>query len=171
VFLGLFICDRAPSQCLKRNLGEASLAIILARFLLREQIMLVWRKLNWLFINKIPQRRIIETAIKGASCFVGTFVGTNDRMAEVKIQVFGKVQGVFFRHSARQQAQSLHLTGWIKNLADGSVLCEAAGERNALLKFLEWCKRGPEKAEVKNVDVQWLEDGNLPRGEGFSIVD
>ena len=92
-------------------------------------------------------------------------------MAKIKLQVFGKVQGVFFRHSARQQAKLLNLVGWIKNLSDGSVLCEADGEKILLLEFIEWCKRGPEKAEVKNVTVQWLEDGSHPSTGGFSIVD
>jgi acylphosphatase len=95
----------------------------------------------------------------------------NGLMAKIKVQVFGKVQGVFFRHSARQQAQSLNLIGWIKNLSDGSVLSEAQGEQKSLLEFIAWCKHGPQRAQVESVSVQWLEDETLPETAGFLIVD
>ncbi len=101
-------------------------------------------------------------------------------MAKIKVQVTGKVQGVFFRHSARQQARSLNLTGWVKNLSDGSVLCQAAGPKQSLLTFIAWCKRGPQRAEVKNIEVEWLienDDNQVEKDEkmlpnaDFLIVD
>jgi len=91
-------------------------------------------------------------------------------MAKIKVQVFGKVQGVFFRQTARMQAQSLCLVGWVKNLSDGSVLCEAIGDKDSLLKFIDWCQQGPEKAAVNNVSVEWVEDDH-PQIAGFCIVD
>ena len=94
----------------------------------------------------------------------------NNPMAKIKMQVFGKVQGVFFRHSARQQALSLNLTGWIKNIADGSVLCEAEGDEKSLLEFVAWCKRGTASSKVDNVTVQWLDDSILPQATGFEII-
>lgn len=95
----------------------------------------------------------------------------NNLMAKIKVQIFGKVQGVFFRHSTRQQALSLNLTGWVKNLSDGSVLCEAEGEKKSLLELIAWCKHGPQRAEVENVTVQWLDDSSLSQAVGFEIVD
>jgi acylphosphatase len=102
---------------------------------------------------------------------MGAFVCWNKgSMAKIKVQVFGKVQGVCFRHNARMHAQPLCLTGWVKNLSDGSVLCEAAGEKDALLEFIDWCKQGPEGAIVKNVSIEWLQD-ETPSLTGFSIID
>jgi len=86
-------------------------------------------------------------------------------MAKIKVQVFGKVQGVFFRHSARQQALSLGLNGWVKNLPDGSVLSQAQGTKKSLLEFIAWCKQGPQRAQVQNLEVEWLDekDENQPQ--------
>src|SRR5580704_3013179 len=87
------------------------------------------------FIIKFPHHRQLKLGSNGtAHLWV-----KNKPMTKIKVQVFGKVQGVFFRHSARQQALALHLSGWIKNLSDGSVLCEAQGEEQLLLEFIAWC--------------------------------
>lgn len=93
-------------------------------------------------------------------------------MAKVRIQVTGKVQGVFFRQSARQQAKALKLVGWIKNLPDGSVLSEAIGTERELLEFISWCKKGPSRAQVSNTVVEWLEkaDSIIPLAEEFEIT-
>ena len=69
------------------------------------------------------------------------------------ILVKGKVQGVFYRASARQKAESLNLTGFAQNLRDGNVLIEAEGDESALKEFVNWCWKGPANAEVKNVEV------------------
>ncbi len=79
-------------------------------------------------------------------------------MAKIKVRITGKVQGVFFRHSAREQAEALKINGWIKNQPDGSVLSEASGPRESLLSFIAWCKQGPPRANVEDVNVEWLED-------------
>lgn len=52
----------------------------------------------------------------------------------------GKVQGVFFRASAKEQADKLGLNGWVRNLSDGSVEIQVEGEKETLKRFLEWCK-------------------------------
>lgn len=64
------------------------------------------------------------------------------------------MQGVFYRSTAKRVAESLSLTGWVKNLRDGRVEIIAEGEEENLLKFIEWCKRGPVGAEVESVDVR-----------------
>lgn len=75
--------------------------------------------------------------------------------ARVNIIVTGKVQGVFFRASALERAQGLNLTGWVKNLPDGSVELLAEGTRYALEDLITWCKSGPPEAEVQDVIARW----------------
>ena len=63
----------------------------------------------------------------------------------------GKVQGVFYRDSARKEALKLGLSGWIRNMPDGSVEAMASGEEDQLLAFVTWCKDGPPLAKVTEV--------------------
>ena len=64
------------------------------------------------------------------------------------------VQGVFFRDSARQAAQSMEITGYVRNLRGGRVEVVAEGEKDAVDKFVQWCDKGPPAAIVESVDVQ-----------------
>jgi len=71
---------------------------------------------------------------------------------------------VFFRAETRDRARSLGLSGWVRNVADGSVEAVFEGDRDRIESMLEWCRRGPGFAEVEDLDVAWEE----PRGEqGF----
>ena len=79
-------------------------------------------------------------------------------MKHYKIQVRGKVQGVFYRKSTKEAAEFLGVKGWVKNLPDGSVQIEAQGEGQSLLKLVEWCQKGPKNAVVKGVEVKELRD-------------
>lgn len=79
-------------------------------------------------------------------------------MARVRAGVSGRVQGVAFRWSARDEATRLGLTGWVRNEPDGRVLLEAQGERARTEAFLEWCKLGPPGARVTSVDLEWMDD-------------
>lgn len=67
------------------------------------------------------------------------------------IRVEGLVQGVYFRKSCQTKAQSLGLTGFVKNLNDGSVYIEVEGPEQDLNALLEWCQVGPERARVSQV--------------------
>jgi len=69
----------------------------------------------------------------------------------VKCLVSGKVQGVFFRASAREQAISLGITGYVRNLGDGRVEVMACGERSAIDQLRSWLVRGPAAARVTGV--------------------
>lgn len=69
------------------------------------------------------------------------------------IKVYGKVQGVWFRKSTQQKALALGLKGFCKNLEDGSVYIEAEGDLEKLFNFVNWCKKGPELAEVENLKM------------------
>jgi acylphosphatase len=76
------------------------------------------------------------------------------------------VQGVFFRSETRQRAASLGLAGWVRNLRDGSVEAVFEGERERVESMVEWSRRGPSGAHVKDVDVAWEE----PQGDAeFSV--
>ena len=74
-------------------------------------------------------------------------------MGEVirRYRVTGKVQGVFFRHSARLEAERLGIRGAARNLPDGSVEVLAAGDAAALDALREWLRRGPPLARVEQV--------------------
>lgn len=78
-------------------------------------------------------------------------------MSAKGIRCFGKVQGVFFRASAKSEAENLGLTGWVRNEKDGTVLIYAEGEAEQLRKFCKWCEQGSEFASVSEVKV-WDEE-------------
>lgn len=63
----------------------------------------------------------------------------------------GRVQGVWFRDSTRNEATRLNLTGWVKNRFDGSVELIAEGSREEVKKLIEWCHHGPPGARVTMV--------------------
>lgn len=74
----------------------------------------------------------------------------------VKIRVFGKVQGVFYRASTKTVAEDLGLTGWVKNEADGSVTIHAEGSKTN--ELINWSKQGPEFARVNKQEVAEVAD-------------
>ena len=65
--------------------------------------------------------------------------------------VTGRVQGVYFRHSARTEAKRLHLRGLARNLSDGSVEVVARGSPAAVEVLRQWLHRGPPAARVDSV--------------------
>jgi acylphosphatase len=69
----------------------------------------------------------------------------------LNVRVSGKVQGVFFRASAKEQADQLGVKGFVRNEPNGNVYLEAEGDENQLKLFLEWCARGPKRAQVTQV--------------------
>jgi acylphosphatase len=88
-------------------------------------------------------------------------------MERLHIIVSGSVQGVFFRAGTQDEARRLNLSGWVRNLPDGSVEIEAQGERPALEALLSWCGQGPAGASVSKLVHEWLEPG--PKHAGFRI--
>ncbi|MCW8957046.1 MAG: acylphosphatase [Gammaproteobacteria bacterium] len=68
--------------------------------------------------------------------------------------VKGRVQGVFYRTSARDQAQQLGLSGWVKNLDDGRVEALACGTEQQLVQFELWLQQGPPMSRVDTVEVK-----------------
>ncbi len=76
-------------------------------------------------------------------------------MKHVNIQIYGKVQGVFYRQSAQQKAEELNVVGWAKNQKDGSVYIEAEGEEEQLKKMIKWCRQGSQTASVTSIDYEF----------------
>lgn len=74
-------------------------------------------------------------------------------MATVHLLIKGKVQGVFYRASAKEVADNFGITGWVKNTREGNVEALACGEAASVNAFIEWCKQGPPKANVTAVII------------------
>ncbi|MBT8767606.1 acylphosphatase [Metapseudomonas boanensis] len=68
--------------------------------------------------------------------------------------VSGKVQGVYYRQSAQEQADRLELDGWVRNLADGRVEVLIEGEELAVRELANWLEQGPAGADVSAVELQ-----------------
>lgn len=69
--------------------------------------------------------------------------------------VHGKVQGVFYRDGTRQQAETLGITGWVRNNKDDTVELHACGTEENVHSLIEWLKQGPPRAGAIKVD--WRE--------------
>lgn len=65
-----------------------------------------------------------------------------------RLIIKGKVQGVFYRARAKEAAAKAGITGWVKNTVDGHVEALVSGNKAQLELFINWCRRGPERAEV-----------------------
>jgi len=89
-------------------------------------------------------------------------------MRRIRAIVSGRVQGVSYRASTADQARALGLTGWVKNLRDGSVALEAEGETEAIDRLLAWCRVGPPAAVVRDVTVE--ESAPTGREPDFTIA-
>jgi acylphosphatase len=74
----------------------------------------------------------------------------------VSIQVFGKVQGVWFRKHVLNVAQRLSIIGFVKNLPDGTVYMEAGGQVAELNTLAVACKKGSPLSTVDRIEVQEL---------------
>lgn len=74
----------------------------------------------------------------------------------------GQVQGVSFRYFAQRHANRLVLTGWVKNLPDGSVEVLALGPRDRLERLLGPLRSGPPGARVDEVSVNWISPPSEP---------
>ena len=91
----------------------------------------------------------------------------SDDHERARVSVSGRVQGVFFRDSAREKAEGLGLSGWVKNTPDGRVEALFEGHSEKVREMVEWCERGPSQASVESVDTDFEEvRGDL---EGFEV--
>jgi acylphosphatase len=76
-------------------------------------------------------------------------------LARLRLLVHGRVQGVFFRQAAAEEARSLGLRGWVKNLPNGDVEMVAEGPRRELKILAAWANQGPRMARVTGVEEEW----------------
>ena len=84
-------------------------------------------------------------------------------MKRKHIIFYGSVQGVGFRYRARQAADMLDCTGWVRNEWDGSVSMEIQGEENAIDQVILAIERG-HYVHIENMDVKELELMDDERG-------
>lgn len=75
-----------------------------------------------------------------------------DRLA-LRLTAVGRVQGVGFRYSAYHEARRLGLFGYVRNLPDESVEMVVQGERGDVLRFVDFCRKGPARARVDDVYI------------------
>ena len=88
-------------------------------------------------------------------------------MKTIRLTIKGKVQGVFYRATAKEVADQLSIKGWAKNLPDKNVEIVATSSPEILQQFIDWCKQGPPKAKVDQVIIEEL---NLEEFNGFRII-
>ncbi len=79
---------------------------------------------------------------------------SSEKILLYKITVKGRVQGVGFRWNAAKEAMSRGITGYVRNLNDGSVYIEAEGYREHLDDYIKWCRKGPAYAFVESVEAE-----------------
>ena len=92
--------------------------------------------------------------------------GDNRSVVRQRVVVRGRVQGVFFRASAKKEARRLGLAGFARNLPDGSVEVEVEGDDEAVAQMVQWLRSGPEQAVVAGAEVTSV----TPTGDtGFAI--
>jgi acylphosphatase len=80
--------------------------------------------------------------------------------------IHGRVQGVFFRDTARREAESRGIAGWVTNRADGAVEAVFEGAEDGVESMLRFCERGPGGAEVERIEVSEEEPEGL---QGFAV--
>ena len=88
-------------------------------------------------------------------------------MKHLDISVTGKVQGVFYRATAKAVADQLGVKGSVRNEVDGSVVIEAEGDDFSLELFLEFCQKGSDRAEVEKVEVS---EAPLKNYRNFEVI-
>lgn len=88
-------------------------------------------------------------------------------MIRRRVVVHGAVQGVFFRDSCRREALDAGVSGWVRNLPDGTVEAAFEGAAESVEALCAWCRQGPPHALVSRVD----EVTEQPVGEhGFTVL-
>ena len=75
--------------------------------------------------------------------------------------IAGRVQGVWFRDSARRRAESLGVAGWARNRLDGTVEVWVEGRRGVVEALLDYCRKGPPRAVVERLTVDEVTPAGL----------
>ena len=88
------------------------------------------------------------------SCYSVSLLLAMEEKLLYKIHIRGYVQGVGYRWSAVREARILSITGFVRNMPDGSVYIEAEGHPRKLRAFLDWCHKGPSSGFVESVETE-----------------
>lgn len=88
-------------------------------------------------------------------------------MKHLNILVSGKVQGVFYRDTAKAVADQLGVKGTVINNTNGTVFIEAEGDDFSLEMFLEFCRKGSDRSEVENLETS---EGELKNYRNFEVI-
>lgn len=93
--------------------------------------------------------------------------GSTGDDVRVRVQVAGRVQGVFFRSTVQDEAQRLGVSGWVRNRDDGTVDGEFQGPRDAVDALVDVCREGSSQARVRDIDVEEIEP--VAGASGFAV--
>lgn len=93
-------------------------------------------------------------------------VSTSPTPRAVDLTITGEVQGVSYRATCAHEARRLALTGFVENVADGSVHVVAQGSPDDVESLIDWCHDGPETAHVDDVEVRDVAPADF---DGFSV--
>jgi acylphosphatase len=74
--------------------------------------------------------------------------------SKIQVLIIGRVQGVWFRASTKQQAEKLGLTGWVRNTSEGNVEAVFEGDDNKLDEMIKWCHKGSSLSKVEKVEIK-----------------
>lgn len=88
-------------------------------------------------------------------------------MPTIRLIIKGRVQGVFYRATAKDVAEQNGISGWVKNTAEGYVEIMATGSEEQLENFLQWCRQGPPRAQVTAIEQEKLPEQAF---DGFRIT-
>jgi acylphosphatase len=90
----------------------------------------------------------------------------SDRVAR-RVVARGRVQGVWYRNTCRQEALQLGVDGWVRNREDGAVEAALAGPSDAVDALVAWMREGPPHARVSSVETEPMDPDGV--GPGFEI--
>lgn len=129
------------------------------------------RVLGCRFVPLVSDDEVHEPALPeapGISVYDSVPEWKEDVMEKVvEARVHGRVQGVYYRATARREGERLGLRGWVKNLDDGSVALHLEGDSSVVDAMLEWCRIGPPAARVDRIEVNDVEAD--PSLSGFEV--
>lgn len=96
-------------------------------------------------------------------------MGDTSDQRRAHLWVSGRVQGVFFRATTKEEASKRGLTGWVRNAGDGRVEAEVQGQPAAVEELIDECRASPGMAKVDDVQVEDVTV--VPDDQGFDVVD
>jgi len=86
----------------------------------------------------------------------------------IHVRVTGRVQGVFFRACTQEEARNLGLSGWVRNMPEGSVEAEIQGDESELKHMIAWLHKGSPHSVVTDVEV--IQKDIVETNHGFDIT-